>query len=86
VRRKRRIDAAYLYGSHVNGTASKWSDIDLAVISADFSGDVFEDRLALMRIAARVDDRIEPHPFTPQRFDASDPLVGEICRTGIRVA
>jgi uncharacterized protein len=86
VRRERRIEAAYLYGSHAKGTASEWSDIDLALVSPDFSDDVFQERLALMRVAVQVDDRIEPHPFTPQRFDSSDPLVSEICRTGVRVA
>jgi len=86
VRQERRIEAAYLYGSQIKGTASEWSDIDLALVSPDFSEDVFRERVALMRIAARVDDRIEPHPFSPQRFEGSDPLVSEIRRTGLRVA
>jgi predicted nucleotidyltransferase len=36
----RRIKAAYLYGSYAKGLASKWSDIDIAVISTDFSEDL----------------------------------------------
>ncbi len=39
-----------------------------------------------MRLAALIDDRIEPNPYTPEDFDANDPLVGEIQRTGVRVA
>ena len=38
-----------------------------------------------MRLAAQIDERIEPHPFTPQDFNANDPLVSEIQRTGVRV-
>jgi hypothetical protein len=38
-----------------------------------------------MRLAAQVDDRIEPAPFTPEGFIPSDPLVSEIQRTGVRL-
>ena len=85
IRRQKKVDKAYLYGSQINGRATKWSDIDLAVISADFSSDLFEERLALMRLAAEIDDRIEPWPFTPESFGASDPLANEVRQTGIEV-
>ena len=52
--------------------------IDLAVISPDFSPDLSQEGLALMHLAAQMDDRIEPQPFTPQDFNASDPLASEI--------
>jgi predicted nucleotidyltransferase len=86
VRRQRRVEAAYLYGSQARGTATPWSDIDVAIVSPDFSDDLFHERLALMRLAAQIDDRIEPRPFATKDFDASDPLVSEIRRTGVRVA
>jgi len=86
MRQRQRVEAAYLYGSQAKGTATDWSDIDLAVVSQDFSADRFQERLALMRLAAQIDVRIEPHPFTPQDFNANDPLVSEIRRTGVRVA
>jgi len=85
VQQRQRVEAAYLYGSQVEGTATEWSDIDVAVVSPDFSADLFQERVALMRLAAQIDDRIEPHPFTPQDFNANDPLVNEIQRTGVRV-
>ncbi len=85
LRQRRRIAAVYVYGSQVKGTATRWSDIDLAVISPDFSADLFQERLALMRLAAQIDDRIEPHPFTPEDFNASHPLAAEIRQTGVRV-
>jgi len=85
LRQRRRIAAVYVYGSQVKGTATRWSDIDLAVISPDFSADLFQERLALMRLAAQIDDRIEPHPFMPEDFNASNPLAAEIRQTGVRV-
>ena len=86
VQQRRRVEAAYVYGSQAKGTSTQWSDIDLAVISPDFSSDPFQERLVLMRLAAQIDDRIEPHPLTPQDFNASDPLASEIRETGVRVA
>lgn len=86
VQQRQRVQAAYLYGSYARGTAGEWSDIDVAVISPDFTADLFDARLALMRLAARIDPRIEPHPFTPERFQPVDPLASEIRRTGVRLA
>lgn len=85
VRQRLRIDAAYLYGSQVTSSARPWSDIDVAVISSDFSDDLFQERVALMQCAAAIDDRIEPQPFTPARFGPNDPLASEISRNGVRL-
>jgi predicted nucleotidyltransferase len=86
VRCKQRVEAAYLFGSQVTGTAVEWSDIDVAVISPDFSRDRFQERVNLMRLAAQIDVRIEPSPFRPEDFKDSDPLASQILLTGMRVA
>ena len=85
VRARLRIDAAYLYGSQATGSARPWSDIDVAVISPDFSNDLFQARIALMQWAATIDDRLEPQPFTPDRFGPNDPLASEISHNGVRL-
>ena len=79
------IDNAYLYGSFAKGTSNKWSDIDIAIVSSDFSDDLYDDRLALMRLAATIDDRIEPRPFRRNLFNRNDPLADEIQKNGIRL-
>lgn len=86
IQKHRRIEAAYLYGSQVKGTATEWSDIDLAIVSPDFSADLFQEQLNLMRLAAKIDDRIEPRPFRPMDFNPGEPLVSEIQRTGVQIA
>jgi predicted nucleotidyltransferase len=85
IQKKYRIDNAYLYGSFAKGTFNKWSDIDIAIVSSDFSGDLFEDRLSLMRLASRIDDRIEPRPFKTEFFNRNDPLADEVQKNGIRL-
>jgi uncharacterized protein len=85
VNKTKRVKGAYLYGSYARGAAKDWSDIDLAIISPDFVGDMFEERLELMRLAVSMDDRIEPHPFRPEEFNDNQPLASEIRRTGIAI-
>ncbi len=79
------IEAVYLYGSQAQDSATARSDIDVAVVSSYFAADIFQARLLLLQLAAQLDDRIEPPPFTPEGFTASDPLVSEIQRTGVRL-
>ncbi len=85
LRERFRVEAAYLYGSQAVGSAGPWSDIDVAVISPDFSGDLFQARLTLMQWAAAIDDRIEPQPFSPDGFGPNNPLANEISRNGVRL-
>ena len=85
VRKERRITAAYLYGSEARGQAGPWSDIDVAIISPDFADDLFAAQLALMKLAAKMDERIEPRAFTPDSFNLNNPLASAIQDTGIRI-
>ncbi|MDD2586229.1 MAG: nucleotidyltransferase domain-containing protein [Syntrophomonadaceae bacterium] len=80
VKEEMNVEAVYLFGSFVNGNHDQDSDIDIAVIADDFSGDIIEDTLKLMRIRRKVDTRIEPHPL---RKD--NPFVREVITTGRRI-
>lgn len=81
----KRISKIFLYGSHAKGLATKWSDIDVAVVSPDFSDDLFEERVRLMILGLGIDERIEPSPFRPEDFNENDPLVSEISQSGIEI-
>jgi predicted nucleotidyltransferase len=80
-----RVEAAYLFGSHARKKAHEWSDIDIAIISPDFSADRFEERIRLTRLSTDVDPRIEPVPFRPADFIDEDPLAWTIKREGLRI-
>ena len=69
------VKEAYLFGSYARGTATADSDIDILIISPDFSGNPIQDRLLLMEARRGVDLRIPMHPAD---FNESNPFVKEI--------
>jgi predicted nucleotidyltransferase len=77
---------AYLFGSYATGRADEWSDIDLAIVTDRFVGDGFDFRFMLTKLARTIDADIEPHPYLLSEFNESNPAVGEIMRSGERVA
>ena len=81
----RRSEAAYLFGSHAVNRIGRWSDIDVAVVSPDFSSDRFDARLRLMKLSTEIDTRIEPVPYHINDFQETDPLVAEIKKQGVRL-
>ncbi|MCL2434182.1 MAG: nucleotidyltransferase domain-containing protein [Clostridia bacterium] len=50
----------YLYGSYAKGNAGKDSDIDIAIVFDEFSGDYWETVQKLHELTISVDTRIEP--------------------------
>ena len=81
-----KIEAIILFGSYAKGTENEDSDIDIAIISSDFS-DIVEDGAKLIGLTWKIDTRIEPHPITTEDYQKiSNPFVREVIDTGIKVA
>ena len=85
VKNKVKVDRVYLYGSHAKGYSTEDSDIDIAVVAEDFSSDLVDDTLKLMKIRRLLDSRIEPRPFSKKDFNEANPFAKEIINTGIRI-
>jgi len=85
VSQKVRIFQVYLFGSSTTGKRHEWSDIDLAIVSPDFTGDSFEDSKMLVPFILEVDPAIEVHPFIPDDFTSDNPFVKEILDRGIKI-
>ncbi|MBI3753486.1 MAG: nucleotidyltransferase domain-containing protein [Deltaproteobacteria bacterium] len=85
--RRIRISKVILYGSRASGTARKYSDIDVAVVSPDFGKDSFREGVKLFEIAGEVDPRIEPVPLSVESYknDTWIPLIYEIRKTGLEI-
>jgi predicted nucleotidyltransferase len=80
------ISAAYLFGSFAKGKANKWSDIDVALVSNDFSGVRFYDIEKLLSILKKYNNFIEFHPFREEDFNPDNDLfIKEVVCTGLRI-
>ncbi len=79
------IEKVFLFGSYAKGHYSESSDIDIAIISKNFTGSRFDDRHKIAPCVFKVDSRIDPFPFKPEDFNPNDPLVYEIMSNGIEI-
>ena len=70
-----------LFGSYARNTAHKWSDIDLALVSDDFTDMGWDDRNKITRANIKFVD-IEPHIYNTSYFEEGDPFIEEIKKTG----
>lgn len=77
--------AAYIYGSQTRGTSHRDSDIDVAIVSPDLSGDRLEDWCRLNKLATQIDVRMEVIGFRPEQFRDEHPLAWEVKTTGVRL-
>ena len=57
------IDQAWLFGSYAAGTATEYSDIDIALVSGSFTGNPFVDIELLLEATVEVDGMLENHTF-----------------------
>ena len=79
-----KIEAIILFGSYAKGTENEDSDIDIAIISSDFS-DIIEDGAKLIGLTWKIDTRIEPHPITSEDYQkVSNPFVREVVQRIIK--
>ncbi len=77
------VSFGVIFGSYATGTASRFSDIDLLVVSPEFDGVISRDSVKkLWHIAARIDSRIEPIPCGKNQWqnDISNAII-EIARS-----
>ena len=82
-----KIEAIILFGSYAKGTEHEDSDIDIAIITDDFTNDRFDEELNLKKLRWEIDLRIEPHLIRIEDYkEVSTPFVKEIIDTGIKVA
>jgi len=76
-----------LYGSFAKGTQHEWSDIDVALVSDEFTGFTFNDKklfpyLGIKEPYVRIEAKTYPTHYFNQ---GDDPFVEEIIRTGIKI-
>jgi len=70
-----------LFGSYARNTPHEWSDVDLALVSDDFTGMRLEDRDKVSPADIKFVD-IQSHMFNTAYFEEGDPFIEEIIKTG----
>lgn len=88
LKKKMRISAIYFFGSYATGTATHWSDIDLAVFSPDTDKMRIEDRARLATdLKLRCHTDVELHLFSQKALKAARPtnFYGYILKNGKKV-
>jgi predicted nucleotidyltransferase len=89
VSRLGRVVRAYLFGSQIEGTADRWSDIDLAVFVEGLEAWNLHDRA---RVSAQVQkeagDDVEVHFLPAQTLEEHDPagFAAWVLAHGVEVA
>jgi len=72
-----------LFGSHSTGTQREDSDIDLVVISTDFEGKGYWERINVLSAAiSTVFEPIEAVAMTPEEWQSGDSLIADYARNG----
>ena len=77
------LDSVYLFGSFANDTNREDSDIDVAVVVTNISGDFFAVNPLLWKLRRQVDDRIEP--ILIDKNNDKSGFLDEIKRNGIEI-
>lgn len=88
LRKKIRISSAYIFGSYATGTATHWSDIDLAVFSPDADKMKIEDKARLVTdLRLHCHPEVELHLFPQKVLKEARPtnFYGYILKNGKKV-
>ena len=77
------LESVYLFGSFASETNREDSDIDVAVVVKNISGDYFAVNPLLWKLRRQVDDRIEP--ILIDKNNDKSGFLDEIKRNGIEI-
>ena len=79
------IKEAILFGSYAKGNYQEWSDIDIALVSDIFRGNLIDDKDKIRKITLYISSEIEVFPFSPNDFNLQNPFAKNILETGIKL-
>ena len=78
-----RITRLILFGSHVEGNSREGSDIDVIVVSEDFSGKSYWQRIDILSDALyEVFEPIEATAMTPEEWERRGSTLAEYAKDG----
>lgn len=78
------LESVYLFGSYAQDTYKEDSDIDVAVVVTNITGDFFSVNPLLWKLRRQIDDRIEP--ILIHKNEDKSGFLEEIRRNGIKIS
>jgi predicted nucleotidyltransferase len=79
-----KFDKVLLFGSFAKGTVHEGSDIDLLLVSNQFTDNVFENLKLYVKVNIRY-PIIETHPFSETLFQKEDEFIQSIIKNCIEI-
>lgn len=77
------VSKLIIFGSYAKKKATKYSDIDVCVVSPRFGKDTTDELQFLFKRSRLIDSRIEPYPVSPKEYRiTATPLIYEIKKYG----
>ncbi len=73
-----------LFGSAATGATHEWSDIDLLLVSDQFSDNIFDNLKLYSKINIKYPS-IETHPYPTNYFEEGDDFIDEISKSSIEI-
>ena len=78
-----RPEKIILYGSYANNTDRETSDINIVIVSDDFSGKNFWERIDIMsEVIYEIFAPIEAVAMTPEEWDRGDSFIVDFAQNG----
>jgi predicted nucleotidyltransferase len=72
-----------LYGSHASGTSEAVSDIDVVIISDDFAGKGYWERIDILTdVIYAMSAPLEAVAMTPEEWNRGDSFIADFARHG----
>ena len=81
------INKLVIFGSYAKNKPSRFSDIDVCVVSSMFGKDSIDEQQFLFKERRKVDSRIEPYPASLLEYRQTEsPLMWEIREHGLEIS
>ena len=78
------FDKVFLFGSYARGNANEWSDIDLLLVSKNFTKNTFDNLKLFLKVNAKY-PVIETHTYPTDYFLSGDGFVEDALKTSIEI-
>jgi predicted nucleotidyltransferase len=79
------ITKVILFGSYAKGTPTRWSDIDLCIVSPKFKDSFLAMQYLWLKKVKDSFPAIEPVGYSPKDFEEGSSLIQEIKKSGVEV-